>query len=113
MPIEVSIDNFEKEVVSSSNPVLIDFWGPQCKPCLALMPYVESLDKHYPGIKIVKVDASRNRRLCLRLKVLSLPTYLFYNGGKEVTRLVGEVTRESLINRIEKLLESRKRNTFS
>jgi len=106
MGIEVSMDSFDEEVVSASHPVLVDFWGPQCKPCLALMPYVESLDEQYPGIKIVKVDASRNRRLCLKLGVLSLPTFLFYNGGKEVARLVGEVTRESLANQIEKLRES-------
>lgn len=105
MAIEVSMDNFDEEVVSASHPVLVDFWGPQCQPCLALMPYVESLDEQYPGIKVVKVDASRNRRLCLELRVLSLPTFLIFNGGNEVARLVGEVTRESLANQIEKLLE--------
>ena len=106
MGIEVSMDSFDEEVVSASHPVLVDFWGPQCKPCLALMPYVESLAEQYPGIKVVKVDASRNRRLCLKLRVLSLPTFLFYDTGKEVARLVGEVTREGLANQIEKLLES-------
>jgi thioredoxin 1 len=103
---EVSTDNFAEEVVSSSHPVMVDFWGPQCKPCLALMPYIEELNKRYPGIKIVKVDASKNRRLCLNLKVLSLPTYLFYRGGKEVARLAGEVTRERLTEEIETLLRS-------
>ncbi len=103
---ETSLDNFEEKVVLSSHPVMVDFWGPQCKPCLALMPYVESLNEQYPGIDIVKVDASKNRRLCLKLKVLSLPTFLFYNRGKEVARLTGGVTRESLTREIEKLLES-------
>ncbi len=90
MAIEVNTDNFEKEVVLSEIPVLVDFWGPQCAPCLALMSYVEALEEKYRGkLKISKVDASKNRRLCLNLKVLGLPTFLFYKNGKEVNRLTG------------------------
>jgi len=45
MPIEVNGENYESEVIESDKTVLVDFWGPQCGPCLALMPQVESLDK--------------------------------------------------------------------
>jgi thioredoxin 1 len=55
------------------------------------MPAVEELENRYrEKMKLVKLDASQNRRFCLSLKVLSLPTYLFYKDGKEVDRLVGE-----------------------
>lgn len=90
MGVEVNADTFEKEVVQSDIPVLVDFWGPQCVPCLALMPKVEELGERYgEKLKITKVDASKNRRLCLNLKVFGLPTFLFYRGGKEVNRLTG------------------------
>ncbi len=90
MVVDVNADTFEKEVVEETRPVLVDFFGPGCGPCLALMPYVESLEEKYGGeIKITKVDASKNRRLCLNLKVLGLPTYLFYKNGKEVDRFTG------------------------
>jgi thioredoxin 1 len=90
MGIEVNADSFEKEVVQSEVPVLVDFWGPQCAPCLALMPHVEGLAEKYGAkLKISKVDASKNRRLCLNLKVFGLPTVLFYKNGKEMDRLTG------------------------
>ena len=90
MAIEVSADTFEKEVIQSDVPVLVDFWGPQCTPCLALMPHVEGLaEKYGEKVKISKVDASKNRRLCLNLRVMGLPTFLFYKNGKEVDRLSG------------------------
>ena len=90
MGIDVNADTFEKEVVQSQTPVLVDFWGPQCKPCLALMPQVEKLAEEYEGkLKVTKVDASQNRRLCISLRVLGLPTFLFYKNGEEVNRLSG------------------------
>jgi thioredoxin 1 len=94
MAVEVVGDTFEKEVLQSEIPVLVDFWGPQCAPCLALMPQVEKLGTTYEGkLKISKVDASKNRRLCLNLKVLGLPTFLFYKNGQEVDRLSGGVLK--------------------
>jgi thioredoxin 1 len=88
MITEVSADTFEKEILKSDKPVLVDFWGPRCGPCLALMPAVEGLEEKYKDrIKITKIDASKNRRLCLNLKVLGLPTYILYKDGKEVERL--------------------------
>jgi thioredoxin 1 len=94
MAIDVDTDTFEKEVLQSEVPVVVDFWGPQCAPCLALMPQVEQLGVTHGGqLKISKVDASKNRRLCLNLKVLGLPTFLFYKNGQEVDRLTGQALR--------------------
>jgi thioredoxin 1 len=90
MALEVNADTFEKEVVQSELPVLVDFWGPQCTPCLALMPHVEGLAEKYESkLKISQIDSSKNRRLCLNLKVFGLPTFLLYKDGKEVDRLSG------------------------
>lgn len=90
MPLEVNSDTYESEVVQSEIPVLVDFWGPQCGPCLALLPHVEKLEETYAGkVKVTKVDASKNRRLCLNLKVLGLPTFLLYQNGEILERLSG------------------------
>lgn len=88
--IEVNSETFEGEVINSPLPVVVDFWGPQCGPCLGLMPQVEELARRYAGqVKIVKLDSSKNRRFCIGLKVMSLPTFLFFKEGKEVERLMG------------------------
>jgi thioredoxin 1 len=107
MATEVNADIFEKEVVQSKVPVLVDFWGPQCAPCLALMPRVEGLaEKYGEKLKITKVDASKNRRLCLSLKVFGLPTFLFYKSGKEVERLSGNRLKiEEIEEAVEKIID--------
>ena len=106
MPIEVNRDNFEPEVLESKEPVLVDFWGPQCRPCLALMPTVERLEKNYAGrLTVAKVNAVQNRMLCAKLRVLGLPTYLFYKDGNEVNRLTGDdITESDLIEAINAVL---------
>jgi thioredoxin 1 len=87
---EVGRDTFQAEVIQSDRPVVVDFWGPQCAPCIALMPGVAALAEKYSGkVKITKVEAPRNRRLCLDLRVLALPTFLFYKQGQEWRRLSG------------------------
>lgn len=103
---EVDKETFEAEVVGSEVPVVVDFWGPQCVPCLALMPGVETLSETYDGrVKIAKVEAQKNRRLCLSLKVLALPTFLFYKEGKEVSRLSGDKVSLSMVeDRLKDLL---------
>ena len=102
MAVEVNRDNFEQEVLKSKEPVVVDFWGPQCKPCLALMPAVEELEKDYSGrLKVAKLNAAENRMLCAKLRVMSLPTFVFYKDGVEVNRLVGEhITRDDLVKAI-------------
>ena len=96
MAVELSRDNYEIEVLKAKEPVMVDFWGPQCRPCLALMPTVERLEKEYAGrLKVAKVNATENRMLCAKLRVIGLPTYLFYKDGAEVKRLTGETITES------------------
>ena len=106
--LEVNSETFAEEVVQSDKPVVVDFWGPQCAPCLALMPQVEKLETAYgEKIKIVKVDTSKNRRLCLELKVLGLPTYLFYKNGASVARLTGaELKIQDIEEQMKKMVTS-------
>ncbi len=104
--IEVNKDNFEQEVLKSDLPVVVDMWGPQCAPCLALMPQVEELAKEYEGkVKFCKLNVAGNRRLVISLKVMSVPTFLFYKNGELKAKLTGnEVTIEAIKEQTEKLL---------
>lgn len=104
--LEIDKDNFAQEVEQSALPVVLDFWGPQCGPCLALMPDVEKLAESYSGkLQFAKVNVAGNRRLCIQLKVMSVPTFLFYKGGECKDRLSGdEVSLEAIKAKADALL---------
>jgi len=103
--LEVDANNFTSEVEQSDLPVVLDFWGPQCGPCLALMPAVEKLAESYEGkVKFCKINVVGNRRLCIQLKVMSVPTILFYKGSEQ-SRLSGdEVTLEAIKEKTDALI---------
>ncbi|HWG74155.1 MAG TPA: thioredoxin family protein [Acidimicrobiales bacterium] len=83
---EVTKDDF-RDVVSEGT-VLVDIWGPDCQPCLTLLPHVEALAEKYAGeMKVVKLEAPKARRLCMELGVMSLPGFLLFRDGEEVARL--------------------------
>lgn len=95
--IEINNDNFDQEVLQSDKPVLIDFWGPRCSPCLALIPKVEELAKKYEGkVKFCKIDTNANRRLAISQKVMGLPTVILYKNGEKVEELVRDVTVDDI-----------------
>ena len=104
--VEVNKENYQEEVLGADCPVVVDFWGPRCAPCLALMPEVEALAREYAGrVKFCKLNAAENRRLCIDLKVMALPTFLFYKSGEEVDKLSGEETsKESILAKLTSLL---------
>lgn len=95
--LRITSDSFEEEVIKSPTPVVLDFWGPRCVPCIQLDPFVEDLSKEFAGrVKIAKVIAPEARKLCIDLKVMSLPTFLAFREGEEVQRITGEVSHEAI-----------------
>ena len=107
MAIELNRDDYESAVSQSKEPLIVDFWGPQCRPCLALMSVVEAIEKDYAGrLKVAKVNAAQNRMLCAKLRVMSLPTFLLYKDGTEIKRLMGEnLTISDIIKAIDAVLD--------
>ena len=105
MSIDITKDNYDQEVLESAVPVLMDFWGPRCTNCLALMPAIDQLEEQYKDrLKIVKLDASTNRRMCMTLKLMTLPTFLMFKEGQEVDRITGELTAEHLKLKIDNFM---------
>jgi len=90
--------------------VLVDVWGPDCQPCLAMMPHVEKLAEDSGGtLRVVKVEAPKARRLCMELKVMGLPAFLLFRDGAEVARINGpQVSAEALTSWLDENKEKEK-----
>jgi putative thioredoxin len=90
--IDVSIQNFEAEVVSASmsTPVLVDFWAPWCGPCKSLGPVLEKLEAAYEGrFKLVKIDSDKEQQLAGAFGVRSIPTCVLMMNGQPVDGFMG------------------------
>ena len=92
---EVDKENFAE--LTADGTVLIDVWGPACVPCVALTPHVERLAEERPDIKVLKLEAPKNRRLCIDMKIMGMPAFLLFRDGAEVDRLSDpQLTPEAL-----------------
>lgn len=106
MIIEVRKENWEEEVLRSDKLVLVDFWGPQCGPCKLLLPEIEKIAEEFSQyLKVVKIDVSKNRRLCVELRIMGLPTIVLFKNGKEIARLSGNIAIKEIRETIQYLLE--------
>ena len=89
-PIELSEVNFHKQVLQSSEPVLVDFFATWCSPCRMLAPVVDELAKENAGsVKIGKLDIDANPHIAARYGVNSVPTVMVFKNGRIVEKLVG------------------------
>ena len=94
--LQITEDNFDAEVIESSIPVLLDFWGPRCAPCVALDPAMERLAEEFGDrVKIAKVIAPESRKVCISLRVMGLPTMVGFEGGEEIARIGGDDLTEA------------------
>jgi len=103
--IDATVETFAD--LSGAGEVLVDIWGPQCQPCLALMPAVEALEATYGDrVRFLKVNAPDNRKVCRDLRVAGLPAYLTMRDGVEVERLTSNgTTPEQIEQAIVRLLD--------
>ena len=107
---EITKENFEAEFKNSHVPAVLDFWGPKCGPCMALMPKYHELAENpkYKGkFKFCSVDISKNRRVAMMVRpaVMAQPTFLFYKDGQEVARLGGNgLTIEAITAKVNELM---------
>ena len=95
MPVEATPDTY-KDLTSGGN-VFVDFWGPRCQPCLAMMPTIAKLEEEAgAAVRVVKVNSPENRQVCRDLRVIGLPTYILMRNGEELERLSGQVTKQQV-----------------
>ncbi len=87
---EFDDQNFEKEVLQSADPVLVDFWADWCMPCKMLAPTIDKLAKDYAGkVKVGKVDTDANRELAMKYRIDSIPTVILFKNGQVSQKFVG------------------------
>ena len=97
-------DNFEKEVLKSEIPVVVDFYADWCVPCKMMGPYVTAMEPLYQGkVKIGKLNVDDAADIAERYHVMSIPTLLFFKNGEVVGSSVGLIPKETLQEKIEAL----------
>jgi len=102
---EVTKENFGDLIARGT--VLVDVWGPECVPCVALTPHVERLAEDRPDLKVAKLEAPKNRRLCIDMKIMGMPAFLLFRDGAEVARLSDpELTPDALLEWLDTTLET-------
>jgi thioredoxin 1 len=103
--LAVKTADFEKEVLQSEVPVLVDFWAPWCPPCRAIAPTLDAVASEFDGkAKIVKVDVDDEPEVAARYGVSSIPALLLFKEGQQVGQLVGAHPKSTITTLITKAL---------
>jgi thioredoxin 1 len=106
-PVKVTDAAFEKTVLESSLPVIVDFWAPWCGPCKMVAPTLEKLAKEYAGkLLVAKVNTDENPQWAMKYGVQGIPTMLLVYDGKIVNRQVGALPEPMLRDIVDEFIEA-------
>ena len=91
--IELTQENYQKEVIESDKPVLIDFFATWCGPCKMVSPVVDQIANERPDIKVCKLDVDKNLDLARTFQVMSVPTLVAMKNGKMINKIIGAMPK--------------------
>lgn len=100
--IEVTRENFEKEVLNSDKKVLIDFYATWCEPCKQLSPIIDKVSLEATNVKFVRIDVDKNEQLSYVYRIQYMPTLIVVENGNEINRSIGLIDKNSILELIEK-----------
>ena len=96
--VELNVANFDKEVLASDRPVLVDFWADWCGPCRMLAPTIHEIAEERPDIKVCKVNVDAAEELAMRFGVMSIPTLIAFRDGKQIGQSVGVRSKQAILD---------------
>lgn len=95
--ITITKDNFEKEVLQSKEPVLLDFWADWCGPCRMVSPIIDEIAQESTEIKVGKINIDEQRELALAFQVMSIPTLMVMKEGKIAAQSLGARPKSAIL----------------
>mgnify|MGYP000884889393 CR=1 FL=1 len=105
-PVHVTDQTFEKSVLQSQIPVIVDFWAPWCGPCKMVGPILDKIAKEFAGkLLVAKVNTDESSEYAMKYGVQGIPTMLFISGGKVIHRQVGALPEPNIRAVIDQFLE--------
>ena len=96
--VTITSENFEEEVMNSSQKVLVDFWASWCMPCKMLSPIVDEVAKENSDIKVGKVNVDEEQSLAVQFGIMSIPTLILFENGKIKNKQVGLVSKDEIVS---------------
>ena len=98
---QLTPQNFEGEVLKSDKPVLVDFWAEWCQPCKMIAPIVDELSSELEGkMKVTKLNVDDAQEIAAQYNIMSIPTLLIFKGGQPVEQIVGAMSKDQLLEKI-------------
>ena len=103
--VTITDQTFQKDVLASALPVVVDFWAPWCMPCRMVSPIIEQLADEYKGrVVVVKMNVDENPETSSQFAVMSIPTVMLFKNGKSVKSLVGAQSKDKYKKMIDEAL---------
>ncbi len=99
--INITLENFEAEVIKSEKTVLVDFWAPWCGPCRMLSPVVDEIGEERTDIKVGKVNVDEQEELAMRFGIMSIPTLIVFKNGEPVKKTMGVQPKAAILGLFE------------
>lgn len=96
--LTITKENFQKEVLESEKPVLVDFWASWCGPCKMLSPTISEIAEENSDIKVGKINVDEEQELASQFNVMSIPFIAIFKDGKLYKSTVGVQPKENLLN---------------
>ncbi|HTD68476.1 MAG TPA: thioredoxin [Candidatus Limnocylindria bacterium] len=108
LTIELNETNFDREVLQSTQPVVVDFWAEWCGPCKMLAPALDEIAREQQGqARVAKVNIDENPALAARFNIQSIPTLLYFSNGKLRDHSVGMVSKKTIVTKLAALPTTR------
>ncbi|WP_448903661.1 thioredoxin [Eubacterium sp.] len=100
MTVNVTVENFDEEVLNYKGKVLVDFWAEWCGPCMMLGPIIEEVSEEVDDVKFCKVNCDEARDVALQFGIMTIPNLIVFENGEQVNQSIGYIEKEDVLELI-------------